>query len=240
MTETKTWKGLYLVGGIAGLLCVIGVVADIIIGTSLGADLTRLPQTAGERFAEFAVNPWLGLYHLDLLNLVTTLLSLPFFLAVCAALRSARSAWTAVALGVFVLGAAVFTAGNAALPMLELSQKYAAAPAELQAMYIAAGEALLARGAHGGTGAFPGFLLLALANLLLAVAMLRGRVFRPLAGVFGVVAGALLLGYVVAVTFVPASRTVAMAVAAPGGLLSLVWEFLIAWRLFDLAHKGEG
>ena len=48
---------------------------------------------------------------------------------------------------------------NTALPMLELSHKYFSTSIESQrALYAAAGESMLAQGAHGSAGIFLGFL----------------------------------------------------------------------------------
>lgn len=51
----------------------IGVLLDVVIGTATGGDLSALPQTAIDRFAQFQENPLLGLYNLDLLILLIKL-----------------------------------------------------------------------------------------------------------------------------------------------------------------------
>lgn len=61
----RQWKRMYTLGGIAAILSLIAVVADIFIGSSTGGNLSELPQTAVERFAQFQQNAWLGLYNLD-------------------------------------------------------------------------------------------------------------------------------------------------------------------------------
>ena len=123
---------------------------DIAISNMLGGDISTIPRSAIGRFQQFHNNWLLGLYNHDLLNLIIQIVLLPAYLALYAALRKANRAWAGLALVIFVVGTTVFIVGNAALPMLDLSHKYAAAATEPErAMLAAAGEALLARGAHG-------------------------------------------------------------------------------------------
>ena len=49
----RQWKSVYIFGGIAAILSLIAVAADIVIGSSTGGNLSQLPQTAMERFAQF-------------------------------------------------------------------------------------------------------------------------------------------------------------------------------------------
>ena len=46
---------------------------------------------------------------------------------------------------------------------------------------------------------------------------------QSLSGIAGFAGNALLLGYLLLVTFVPGASKQAMAIAAPGGLLALAW-----------------
>ena len=85
-TETQ-WKSIYTLGGIFTVIALIGVVLDVIIGSSTGGNLSALPQTAVERFAQLQVNPLLGLYNLDLLNTVNRMLLIPGYFALFAAHR---------------------------------------------------------------------------------------------------------------------------------------------------------
>lgn len=81
------WKSVYVFGGIAAVLSLIAVVVDMVIGSSTGGNLSRLPQTAVERFSQFQQNAWLSLYNLDLLNAVDELISIPVYFALYDALR---------------------------------------------------------------------------------------------------------------------------------------------------------
>jgi hypothetical protein len=232
-------RPILLVGAAMAALAVAATVADIVIGTATGSDLTALPRTAVERFAEFGRAPLLGLYHLDLLNALVQVVTVPVYVALLVAHpgRGRRAATLATAL--FLVASAVFLSTNSALPMLQLAREYAAAGSEPQrAALAAAGEGFLARGAHGSLGALPGFVLTAIAGLVMAVAMLRGRLFPRWAALAGLAGNALLLGYLVLVTFVPGASKQAMALAAPGGLLALAWMVAMVLGLLRLARAG--
>ncbi len=224
--------GAMIFGGVAALLVAALSLVDVAVGAMTGGNLEALPRTAAERFAQLAASPLLGLYNLDLLNFVTTLLFLPALHAVYVALREKGSKLAGLGWGLALVGAAVFAANNPALPMLSLSRDWLAAsdPVLRQAL-AAAGEAILARGAHGGAGVFPSFLLPLVANLLLSIAMLKSRRFPPALSWLGLGGNALLGTYLVLVTFVPGVATVATAVAAPGGLMSIAWMVAVGFRL---------
>ena len=228
------WKNIYLLGGIATILSLLAVVADIVIGSTLGSDLTALPQTAIERFAQFQQNPWLGLYNLDLLNTVNQLISIPVYFALYAAHRKSNQPFALLALIVFLVGTTIFAANNVALPMLALSQEYATAPETQRALLAAAGEALLARGEHGSLGVFFSFSLPTLAAFMFSLVMLQGKIFSKANAYVGIIGNLLMLAYVILVTFAPAVKQMAMAFAMPGGLLLLAWMVMFTIRLFRL------
>jgi hypothetical protein len=226
-------KYLRIAGGVAIALAALCTVADVCIGTALGGDLSQLPQTAAGRFAQFRENQWLGLYSLDMLNaVIAVLMILPYF-AVLTSHRGANDHWVKLGVIVFLIGTAVFIANNAALPMLDLSIRHAASATETQKSLLeAAGESLLARGAHGRPGVFPAFILSGIANLVLSVGMLKGRIFNKANAYAGIVGSLLLLIYLILVTFVPGTKTIAVLLAAPGGLLSIAWMIMTAIGLF--------
>jgi hypothetical protein len=123
--------------------------------------------------------------------------------------------------------------------MLDLSYKYAAATSESQrTLLAAAGEAMLAMGAHGSLGVFIGFLLPNIAGLVMSFAMLTGKVFSKLNAYLGIAGSTLLLVYIVLVTFAPNIKAMATAVSMPGGLLSMAWMVMFTIRLFQISRKG--
>jgi hypothetical protein len=238
--QERQWKSIYTLGGIAAILSLIAVVADIFIGSSTGGNLSELPQTAVERFAQFQQNAWLGLYNLDLLNTVNQLISIPVYFALYAVLRRTNKPYALLAFIIFLLGTTIFVSNNTAFPMLELSRKYALADGSQKTLLAAAGEAMLVRGEHGGLGVFFSFLLPTLSALLFSLIMLQGKVFSKANAYVGIVGNALMLVYVVLVTFAPTVKNMAMAFAMPGGLLLLAWMVMITFRLFRLGTFRDG
>lgn len=232
------WKSIYVLGCIFAILSLIAVMLDIFIGSATGGNLSALPQTAVQRFAQFQQNPWLGLYNLDLLNTVNQLISIPVYFALYAALRKTNKPYALLALVIFLVGTTIFIANNTALPMLELSRKYAIADETQKSLLAAAGEAMLARGAHGSLGVFFSFLLPTFAALVMSLAMWQGQVFSKANSIVGILGNVLMMVYVVMVTFVPSVQT--MALAMPGGLLIMAWMIMFTIRLFRLSKSTVG
>lgn len=233
------WKSIYILGGIASIFSLIAVVFDIVVGSSTGGNLSALPQTAVDRFTQFQENPWLGLYYLDLLNVVNQMISIPVYFALYAVHRKINKPYALLALVIFLVGTTVFVTTNTALPMLELSRKYATATESRKVLLAAAGEAMLARGSHGSLGVFIGFLLPTIAGLVMSFVMLRGSVFSKANSYMGMVGNALMSVYIVLVTFAPAIKDMTMIFAMPGGLLLVAWMVMATVRLFQLGSSKD-
>jgi hypothetical protein len=228
----------YLCPGWGGDCVVIALLLlDIAVSNMLGGDISVIPRDAVGRFQQFHGNRLLGLYNHDLLNLIIQIVLLPVYWALYAALRKANRAWAGLALVIFIVGTTVFIMSNAAMPMLDLSSKYAAAATDTdKAMIAVAGEALLARGAHGSPGALLAFALPTFAALIMSFAMSAGKVFSKATSYLGIAGNTLLLVYFVLVTFVPGADKFALGLAMPGGLLVMAWMALFAMRFFRLAR----
>lgn len=235
-TENAGLGPLLTIGGISALACAAGSLADVGIGMATGG--SAVPLGAQGHLAFLEASPWLGLYGLDLLNLCTTVLMLPAFYAVYRVLKAGGSKLAGLSLALFLGGLGVFVANNPALPMLGLAGQYSATSDEARrSILAAAGEAILAKGAHGSPGALPGFLLVILSNLGLCGAMARSRAPFRLPGWLGLVGNALLAAYLVLVTFVPQVKEAATLVAAPGGLLSIAWLAMTGIGLLARRNK---
>lgn len=231
------WKSIYKLGAITSLFVILGTILDIVIGTSLGGDLSKIPSTAIDKFAQFNYNWLLGLYNLDFLNLINTTLMIPAYFALWAAQRRENITYVTLATIIFFIGAVVFISNNTALPMLELSNKYAASTNVNQRILLAAaGEAMIARGAHGSLGVFAGFFLSTIGGIIMSFGMLKGKVFSKFTAYLGILGGVLLLIYLFLVTLVPEIKNVAIIVAAPGGILALAWMIMWNYRLFLLGR----
>ena len=233
----KQWKSIYTLGGIAAIIALTGILLDVIIGNVTGGNLSALPQNSIERFAQFHNSKFLGLYNLDLLNIIVQMILIPTYFALYAVHRNVNKAYGLLALLVFLFGSVIMVANNTALPMLELSNKYYSSTIESQkAFYAAAGESLLAQGAHGSPGIFFGFFIPNIANLIMSIVMLKGTIFTKINSWVGIVGSVLMLLYVLLVNFGTGVESMATAFAMPGGLLLMAWIIMFTIRLFKLGH----
>lgn len=131
-------------------------------------------------------------------------------------------------------------ANNSALPILELSHKYFTTTVESQKdLYAAAGESMLARGAHGSPGIFLGFFLPNIGSLLMSFVMLKGRIFSRINSWFGIIGSILILLYIILVTFVSGVEKMATLFAMPGGILLMIWMIMFTVKLFKLKSNGN-
>jgi hypothetical protein len=233
-------KGLCRLGGVMTLFALVGILLDIIVGSITGGNLSALPQTAIDRFVQFRSNTFFGLYNLDLLNIIIQIILIPAYIALYAVQRNVNVGNALLALIVFLFGSVIMVANNTALPMLDLSNKYFATTAESQrASYAAAGESMLAQGAHGSPGVFLGFFIPNIANLIMSILMLKGRIFSRVNSWLGIMGSVLMLIYVVMVNFVSGAENIAIGLAMPGGLLLMTWMIMFTIRLFELSRSTK-
>ena len=238
--DDSNWKGIIYIGAIFTFIALAGTIIDIVFGTITGGNLTELPQTASDRLTQMQSNPMLGLYSLDLLNIIIQLFMIPSYLALYAVLKKSNSGFELLALILFLIGTVLMVTGNVALPMFDLSTKYAAATSEAEkVLYAAAGESMLVRGTHGSLGMFLGFILPNIAGLVMSGVMLKAKVFSKTTSWLGLVGSILISAYLVLVTFVPEVKSMATLFAAPGGLMLMAWMLLFSFRLFKLFPEDQ-
>ena len=123
--------------------------------------------------------------------------------------------------------------------MLDLSNQYALATTEAQrAVLAAAGQAMLSVGQSHTPGTFIAFFLSEFAGLLMSVVMLRDKLFSKANAYVGILGFSFLLIFEICTSFVPALQGVMMIFAMLGGILSLVWDILVARKgFFSLQNK---
>lgn len=226
------WRPLYRVGAAVAVIGLALMAFDIVLSMMPGWDTGTTPATSAAWLEQMAASPLLGLRNLDLLNVGISFVMLPMYVALYGAFRDRQQGVLLLGLITVVAGSALFAASNAALPMLGLSREYAVASAAEHPALVAAAASLLARGAHGSFGAFPGFLLSEVGTLLVALGMARGT-DRGKAGWLGVAGAAALVAYSVLTTFGMVPAGMLTALAAPGGLLVMAWQVAVArllWR----------
>jgi hypothetical protein len=208
----------------------------MVVGSVTGGNITELPQTAIERFNQFKDNWLLGLYNLDLLNTIIQIIFIPSIFALFAAHRKVNNPSAQLTLILFLVGTIIFVTSNTSLTMLDLSHKYFGAKTDEQRLlFAAAGETMLAEGAHGSLNVFIGFALIPLANALMSIVMICGKVFSRITSYIGLVGNSLMVVYIVLVTFVPTVEKLALMFAMPTGLLVMVWMILFTIKLFKLS-----
>src|SRR4030042_5906384 len=207
-------------------LQLLGIILEMLVGSITGGNVAALPQSAIESFSQFKENQLLGLYNLDLLNVIVQIVFIPSIFGLYAAQRKSNNPSAILALILFLVGTTIFVTSNTALTVLDLSHKYFNATSDEQRMLLsAAGEAMLTKGAHGSLGVFFGFALIPFANAMMSCVMLGGNVFGRTTSFIGIAGNSLMVIYVVLVTFIPSVEKMALAFAMPAGLLVLAWMY---------------
>lgn len=216
------WKPMYRMGGVAALISIATIVIAIPIYL-----ISPPPTTVLDWFTLLHRNAFLGLLDLDLLMLIGIAMSGLIYIALFGALRQTNRPLMALGTIIGLVSVAVYFASNTAFNMLVLSGQYAAATTDTaRSQLLAAGQATLA--IWQGSSYDIGYVLGGVAMLIIAVVMLRSAVFGRLTGYIGLLTGALML--------IPATAgTVGLVLSLISLAPALVWDILIARRLFQLA-----
>jgi hypothetical protein len=240
-TSENESRLIYKIGAIASIFVLAGILTDIAVGMVTGGDITSLPKTAVERFNQMYQNPLMGLYNMDFLNAINQLIFIPAYFALFTAHKNTSLKWEAkLAFIIFLAGSILFIAGNTSLTILDLSNKFASTDSESQKMlYAAAGETMLAKGAHGSFSVLIGFALPNIAGILMSLVMIKGGIFGKKASYAGLAGSILLVVYLFLVTFAPGVDKMATAFAMPGGILMLIWIVSFTITLFRLGKTSN-
>ncbi|MCX9009690.1 MAG: DUF4386 family protein [Candidatus Methanoperedens sp.] len=224
-TGDPAWKSLYRVGGTAAFIAAVFIPIQIIVFI-----IHPPPGTVIDWFTLFQNNRLLGLLDMDLLLIVDLVLMTLVLLALYAALRRASQSFMAIAATLGFLGIAAYFASSTAFNMLSLSDQYATATTDEQrAMFLAAGQAMLA--IWTGTAFVVGYILEGVALLIIAVVMLRSTLFSRVTASVGILLGVMSL--------VPPTAGMIGLLFSLGSLVPLeIWLILIARRLFQLGRAS--
>jgi hypothetical protein len=133
----------------------------------------------------------------------------------------------------------VYLVSNQAFALWGLSQKFVAATSESQrAIYLAAGESLLA--IHNpaglpnlGTGTHISLFLVFTAGLLFSVVMLRSKVFNKTTAILGILTNSLGLLFFPLLILAPEWHWISPTASAP---FRVLWYVMSAIRLLKLAR----
>lgn len=235
----QNWRNLYKIGGIAALGTVLVGVTEMGITFLPGGNAAF--TTVFDWFTLFQNNWFMGLRNLGLLNILFYALDIPIFFALYGAHRKTSQTLAGLAIIISFIGVAVFYATNRAFAMLDISNQYVLATTEAQrSILAAAGQAMLSVGQSHTPGTFIAFFLSEFASLLISVVILQGKLFSKTNAYVGFIGFSFMLIFEICASFVPALQGVAMIFAMLGGILSLVWEILVAQKLFHLAQNKKG
>ena len=235
MEQTDGSNDLYRLGGFTALVMIALVILDIGISIAMPEESTT--HTVIEWFNLFNDNALKASRELGILNVLNAVLGIPVIYSLYIAHYHVHRTYAGLALMLSLLGGAIYISSNAVLPMLDLSHRYLNAAEADHPTLVAAGEALLTRGADFTPGSLPGFVIQSLASILIAYVMLRGAVFSRITAYSGLIGYTLLLIFTIWITLIPEAFNTAMILAFPGGIFVLIWQFLIMRRLFQLAKK---
>jgi hypothetical protein len=220
--SNTNWKPLYRVGGAAALITATLIPLQIIVFVVWPPPFEG---TAREWFALFQDNWLRGLLSLDLLLIVDYVLLIPIVLALYVTLRRVSESFMAVGTALYFVAIASFFASNTAFEMLSLSDHYAAATTDAQrAMYLAAGQSMLAT--FEGTAFQVSYVLASVAGITIGAVMLRSDIFSTVA------AYALIVGDVIGLgLYLPTIGIFLSVISVP---VLWIWYVLIGRRLIQL------
>ncbi len=221
-TTDSRWNWLYKVAGMAALITVVLIVVQMIVFI-----LWPPPSTAIAYFNLFQDNALLGLLALDLLYVIDNALLIPILLALYVALRRTNEPFMIIGAALGFVGMAALFASNPAVSMHSLSGQYAAAATEAQrALFLAAGEAMLA--VYSGTAYHVSLILGSVALVMISVVMLQSKIFSKATAYMGILANVLALGL-----YVPKTGIYILLFSV---VFLWIWYILITRRLLQLGQ----
>ncbi len=231
MNEKHVMRSLCRAASVAAILALLGTAFDIVLSMVPGWGTATVPATASGWLQQMAENPLLGLRNLDALNVLISLIAAPMYIVLAWLHRRERPVSALLGLVLVLSGTMLFAAANAALPMFGLSQQWAYAGAAERLALATAAEGLLVRGAHGSMGVLPGFLLSELGTTVLALSTMSGVLISRRTAGLGAIGAAVLAVYTLLMTFGGGQEPLVLMLAAPAGIIVMVWQAAVARRL---------
>lgn len=229
------WTSFYKLAAITSLLIVVVGLVDIVTSMLGGEAKANNLVRVEDWFALFQTDRLAALGNLGLFNILTLSLGIPLYLVLFNVHKQNHPAFAALAATLFVMGTAIYISSNTVFSMQALSNQYAAVSAEQKPLLEKAGQALLAQGADLTPGTFMGFLFTQSAGLLMALVLMRSGFFGKITPWLGAIGFGLMLVFFSIAAFVPGQFNTALMISAPGGLLLMAYQILLARRLFQLS-----
>jgi hypothetical protein len=219
------WRGLYLAAVAGAALTALCIPLQVLLFILWPPPASR---EIADWFGLFNGNPVLGLLSMDLVMMIEQVLLVPVIIALWVVLRRTSEPLVLVGVALWLAGGFLFIGSNTSFEMLALARGYAAAASDgARAVYLAAGQGMLATYFDMGTSFVFGYLLTALGGTLVGVAMLRLAGWKA-AG--RILIAANILGLCI---FLPG---VGIALSLVSVLLLVAWYVLVARRLAGLAR----
>ena len=222
--DESRWQWLYRLGGIAALITAIFIPLQVVIFMAWPP-----PSTALGYFTLAQSNPLAVLLDLDLLLLIDQMLGIAVLVALYIALRRTNESVMTVVLALGLIAAAAYVASNTAVNMLTLGNQYTAATTDAQrAMYLAAGESMLA--IYTGTAFHLSYILGAVVGTTIGVVMLRSELFSKTTARMAILANVISLGLYVPV--------VGLYISIFSVLFLEIFYILVARRFFQMGRQS--
>ncbi len=226
----KHWKLLYKIGAIMVFLAVLVMLTEIFL-TAL-PDGNRVELTIEQLFDMYNRNWFMAMRYMGFINIIASTLMLPVFFSLYGLYRHNLKVFASFSLILSFIGYAIFMADNTTFACLELAEKYFKEISDTnKTILLAAGEALIAKGASHTPGTFPGFLIGQTAGIFFSIIILNGRVLKKSTGIIGLIGFSFLLIFEVISSFIGTLFYEAMIFAMIGGIMTLVWYVLIGLGL---------
>lgn len=224
-TTSFQWGWLYKAGGAAGFSMVLIILIQIVVF------IVAAPPFEGsvlDWFNLFQRSPILGLVAFEILMVIYVLLSIPMALALYIVLRNDHPSMALIYLAFSLVGSMAFIAARPAFEMLTISQHYAAATSEAQrAALLAAGESMLA--IFKGTAFQVSYYLGSLNGLIISAILLKSKYFSKSLAYLRIASSVLDFGLLV--------PTIGIFISVFSVVFMLIWNFLMARRLFQLSKE---
>ena len=217
-------------GAVSAYLAIIVGILEISINFLPAGKIS--PASVQDWIRLFQNNWFIGLRDLGLLNIVLTILGILVIFSIYEVTMEEDNSFATLALITAVIGGAIYISTNKALPMMEMSRQYIQASTELQRnSLLVAGQTFLLEGTVHTPGTFIGLVLNELAFVLASFAVIGSKKFGrglAIAGMIGF--GALLVNEIIQVAL-PTMNALGLLIAMVGGIISMIWYFLIAQSL---------
>ena len=222
--DDSRWQWLYRLGGSAALITAIFIPLQVVIFMAWPP-----PTTALGYFTLAQTNPLAVLLDLDLLLLIDQVMGIAILVALYVALRRTNESAMTVVLALGLIAAAAYVASNTAVNMLTLGNQYNAATTDVQrAMYLAAGESMLA--IYTGTAFQLSYILGALVGTTIGVVMLHSELFSKTTARMAILANVISLGLYVPV--------VGLYISIFSVLFLEIFYILVARRFFQMGRQA--